>query len=1315
MFKKILSLAIAIMFLGQNALAGCQINDNNTLASQSWLQDADFRDSVQVSALHSISSRELSLPKRKTATSGKSSGREIEKGGAIGKGSCLRDKDNVTTYRLWEDYRNNVAKAIERLKDRIAKCEDLEPAEREKANQVVTEVEKYYSRGDIVWFRSLVKREDDSLEKAEDYLIAFLDTRYDSELKSRRDQIALAKDFFHVNNEYSLLEHLDEVLFHEGSAVVFGESDYQAHQRIYGKVDPAAGIDYSGDSLQRKIFGKENYFGSRLREYVDYIADNKDSYDVTFASNIKFKRNPQDNRNIANNLDKIVKCLKDKRFVYESLGLGGVLDLSVPIREIRVSEGGTGSQKQTLRVDVFFKDGLDEAQSFALKVAINRAAKVGFAKSERKEIPTMRKISRKDNCKVPRFGCYLEDLSDSDNKFYVYTEAWIEGPTADQLKGPGQLTPTRIENIVVAYLSVMCALDTKKGEFDGYKQSCLRIADEAEEKDVDIRYLAVKDVQPQNVMFKAWLPDPKTKQTSSRSEEAECVDIGKIEYIRPLKILRELNNHYGITKERRKKKRAGTEESEEEKQKRRKQIHKAIFDGVVSRGSLGEKAGRRFLEETLDKAGRDREKLNDDERLEANLLTQSLKEYLHSLYIQERAEEVGDVLHKLCFCVLRDLAEYKQNPEDASILYSISGFIAEKKNDIYDLVKKRGEEESDLKDSDVLRKEMAGVFTNKIDSVSGNDLKLLLDKLSSSIRGAQDTNSVLDVLEDIYHVSFLLERVAGGRIAIVEHADGNSRIDLLSRSPREIVTKAWKSHSYVAAEVLGPLSLNRDDVHLSLGGGPGTMNIAACLSGVRESIYIDIAKENLPLIKGLEDNYGWIAANENLKKQLMMQPGLNVEAFLKSIEEVKEISTDQQQPIEVSPDLVIIGGDAAEELTKLEDDSVSKVNILDFLHHLENQGGRSKELKVLRNVLRVVSPGGLILIKPNTRGGLSFFKRFLVDIAVLMDIELEVNEVDVGAGALLFRVGAKKSISGKTPGPNLDSAPGSAAPQDFDLDLDLPDELRAKDMLDFYIRSSIVATDGEKHSARYYVATQGEVKEEVDQLWGTIGGDNKEFKESAAVAIEVNRFIDLNSIEREGDVIRFKQNGVGLRQVLKRVGENGFIVLYGCEKKKMDIEEMLKASMPDVAERIILVEDEVTAENIVEIRDAVAEDQYIASGNIVFSVSESIAGNVAKLHKEEIRGNSLKIVSLNQNSPLHTELLVNFLYASVEIVFTGEALSEEMLGYLTLLPLLGYSEEDIQRLKEELPKLLYFRIEIIDMEKIFREAWLREMYINVSV
>ncbi len=754
-----------------------------------------------------------------------------------------------------------------------------------------------------------------------------------------------------------------------------------------------------------------------LRKDIDYEAENGFEYEVNFCRDRRSRRNPKDNRKIAANLAKIEELLKDKKFVYNALG--GMVDLSIPIEKIDVYEGGQGSQKQTLRVEVFIEGLKGVPQRFALKVAINRAAREGFARSResgREEIPTLHEISSKRSGKIPSFGLYIEDLSDSDNRFYAYTEDWVDGPTAHQLMARGLFIPVRIKNLVVAYLSVMCALDTKKAN----GRAVFRINDEVDADVGDIRYLGISDVQPENVMFKAWPPRPEGSPSSSRSEEAVCVDIGKINYIKPLMCLQEFDRHYGKS-----------EGTEEERRQRSKQVHKALFDGVMSRQALGDEAGRRFLEEAWDATRNDKRQVKGYGRAEARLLAESLKEYLEVLYIREMAAEMEGMLSNFCQTIFRGLAEYKYYPEDSSILESILQIIDGQNKRIFEGIKQEAEERylDRLSATNQLRKDTIDLFTESLNVEPGNELWYLLADLSAGFRDTMDTSSVLDILGRIYHVSFMLELLgkSKGVLPFREQADGRRLIDLPAMLPTEIAGRSWAFHTTSAAEVLGPLDLNEDDVHLSLGGGPGIMNIAACLAGVKKSIYIDIAEYNLPFVVGLKGNYAWIRAAKEIRTRIRRQGGVKVTTILRLIEELKESAEEFPQP-EVPP-LDIILGDVAEELTMLADDSVSKVNILDFLHHLVKQGGRGKELQVLRDVLRVVRPGGMILLKPDVpRKNVEFYKNYLSDLANIMEIRLQYMELPIRGGALLFRVVSKGSVSGNTPLPDIDSAAQDLTP-----------------------------------------------------------------------------------------------------------------------------------------------------------------------------------------------------------------------------------------------------------------------------------------------
>lgn len=147
------------------------------------------------------------------------------------------EKKRVEVRGIEEEARQDLLKdKIHELKGKVeANRARLSESERAQADRVITHLEDVAQTRQWVVFDGIVNG-------SEDYLLAFV----------RGGKIALMEDFFRGR----FVEKMDEILFHEGYAAVFGEEDYRAHRRIYR-------------GIQRKIFGSDNPLKEVLRNYID--------------------------------------------------------------------------------------------------------------------------------------------------------------------------------------------------------------------------------------------------------------------------------------------------------------------------------------------------------------------------------------------------------------------------------------------------------------------------------------------------------------------------------------------------------------------------------------------------------------------------------------------------------------------------------------------------------------------------------------------------------------------------------------------------------------------------------------------------------------------------------------------------------------------------------------------------------------------------------------------------------------------------------------------------------------------------------------
>lgn len=913
--------------------------------------------------------------------------------GAIGKGSCLAEKDTVAVENLNDAQRGLVMDAIDRIKRDISRA-GLTDIERDQALQVVQLLKDYFGREDIRVFDARVK-------DPEDYLLAFP--------RARDRIIALARDFVSKDYIIEFIDRLPEILFHEGFAARFGERDYEEHRRIYS-------------GIQRKIFSKDNFLKDELRFYINLKLPGN--------YNIEFDNATLNDSNI--NVDKIRELLLNREFLYKTLKRIDTQDVNIlsriRFRSIKVEHGGTGSQKQTLHIS-FDDENRRRPFGFALKVAINRSAREGFAKGERHEIPTLRQIS--GDAIIPIFGVYVEEPG---NNFYAYTEEWIAGPTAARVMARGRLTKKRLTNIVSSYLSIMRALNTRSSTGG---------------------YLAIYDVQTENAMFKSW-----------DSDEAVAVDIGKIIFVNPLFILQEFDRHYS---------------------RGNRELHKAIFDGV---GDL------RFLEEALDRTVSDRREVKGYTREMTIGLAESLKEYIEIEYIKQIAKRIGNGLNNLAVGIFGCLSRHE---DAAPIIKEFQLWIERLHEDA------QREYMDNMALSNKTRLEMVELIQRSL-----------------NLEGLLNVPQGLDLVERLFDMAFLLGRITKENIRFASLPSGERVINPEDYRP-EFPMSPWGDHTHPPTDTLDGLELNTEDVYLSLGGGPGINNIAACLRGVRRSIYLDRSEENRRFIEGLKRCYGAIKNSPNLRDRVENQRINNVEYFIREVEQVGT------QPIE-EPPLDIYIADAAN--MPLQDNSITKVSILGLFAHIYVQGRDGKVIRAIREVLRVVKVGGLILYRSDTpieKDLMSYFP----DIAAIMGIELRIRRV-TPLGSQVFEVMSKRVIGDKTAEDLVEACRadnGKVDPGDLGVLGRVAGEVDRARVPEGQ-KSGLTAeltTARLTHRVRDLEEAKGRIKEQIDyyySLKGRIGCDEKMVR---------NIFIDKGCLPKNQQYILEGDEWARRRQLLERM------------------------------------------------------------------------------------------------------------------------------------------------------------------------------------
>jgi predicted unusual protein kinase regulating ubiquinone biosynthesis (AarF/ABC1/UbiB family) len=296
------------------------------------------------------------------------------------------------------------------------------------------------------------------------------------------------------------------------------------------------------------------------------------------------------------------------------------------------------------------------------------------------------------------------------------------------------------------------------------------------------------------------------------------------------------------------------------------------------------------------------------------------------------------------------------------------------------------------------------------------------------------------------------------------------------------------------------------------------------------------------------------------------------------------------------------------------------------------------------------------------------------------------------------------------------------------VDLDMH---RLEELGDVYNKVTILSKSKDstassfENNGRYYLSSYDAMRMDIDtKINQNIPEAIKQCKVPSAVAVNVNRFIDIKSIHKKADgTIEFIQSDIGLRHILDKVGENGYVILYGCGEKEALIRELINTAMPSVANKVILVagkepqKDNITEVNIdsfiKEIQKA-ALSHKISSENLVLNIPRDIAGEVASVKGSTIKTNQLKVVGVDDGSTLYADLLFGFMYAGINMFSNGALLDSEADILLNLLGIFGYSEDMIKAVREDLKRSLFITMKLIRIKDTLEEFQNRRITIEVA-
>ena len=684
-------------------------------------------------------------------------------------------------------------------------------------------------------------------------------------------------------------------------------------------------IDYD-DFIQNPVITEIGFKEPAVRKFADSIANVLGSTSILhqyFYMSVNSPFDNSDNRytvvlnekvlkNKKINAAKITELLSDPKFIIgtiKAINRGKVyIDLGEhPIERVEVLQGERGSQKQTLRVEVHFRGLNEHIETFALKVAINKAARNGFAMGGISEIDALKKLS--GIADVPRFGLYAEL---PDKNLYAYTEQWIEGPTGAGLISKNKLDRHTFKQIVKAWLSVIKAFNKKSNSGN---------------------YLGVMDMQAPNVKLQSF---------PFNTVKAYVVDVGKINYINPMQFIEEINRHYA---------------------KGNTELQTTLFDAIKNN------LGMEFLLEALDRTKAYKPRAQQ----EYDKLAVLLRDYVRDEYTAGFAKKLSEELSNISETMFDALSTGKG--------FSVIKDMAEKvyKNRFLDTPKKIDAQYTDsTTESNLLLKKAYEAFLSHI-----TNIKRMLEIIKDG--GGQDIYAVLNLMDS----AFLLKLIGSKKINAAGIENGVTGIK--TEELYMLTHQKRQDHSYPASDVLDALDIQSDDVYINIGGGPGIINIAACLRGIKKSIYLDVSPANLKYINSLIALYPQIFANKEVRDRFLNSKNIKMwdTRYLESISKLK-----QGIPKGIVPNISVLPADAVD--IPLDNDSVSAVSVLELFKWVRMQGGEGKVLRVMSEIFRILKPSGRLLLCPDMPRQKKYFKNMIQRLTTILGVKVSIESIQNG-------------------------------------------------------------------------------------------------------------------------------------------------------------------------------------------------------------------------------------------------------------------------------------------------------------------------------
>ncbi|PJC48335.1 MAG: hypothetical protein CO035_04050, partial [Candidatus Omnitrophica bacterium CG_4_9_14_0_2_um_filter_42_8] len=195
-----------------------------------------------------------------------------------------------------------------------------------------------------------------------------------------------------------------------------------------------------------------------------------------------------------------------------------------------------------------------------------------------------------------------------------------------------------------------------------------------------------------------------------------------------------------------------------------------------------------------------------------------------------------------------------------------------------------------------------------------------------------------------------------------------------------------------AKKVMDILELNENDIYLDLAGGPGTYTWAASsIYNVKEAIYLDVSEPNVMITRALLANSDNINQAEefgigNQKQKLLNRGSANVLFLL-------EMLCPWGATLGSIPDnATVIQGDAR-DMKQIRDNSITKLSVTELFNWL---GGPDGKESCIKEILRVVKPGGKILLVYDFSKDADSFMEMFKKIAEENSIVVDVKKDDEG-------------------------------------------------------------------------------------------------------------------------------------------------------------------------------------------------------------------------------------------------------------------------------------------------------------------------------